>query len=858
MPNINDINGVTIANLSKLDGVTKANIAKVLGITLEAAAAFLLDTYTGAAAGYSVRRIASGATNLMRIREDSGDTETDIGYDSNGDLDTAAIATHCGTANGFVVSWVDQSGNGNDADQSTTTAQPKIYDGTTQAVITENGKSAMDCASSALVASSVTLDSYYSWYYVAKPDAAGGFIFEHSANSDPNNGGYNYLSLNNSAEIYRNPNAATQNATAGGGYAGTSQTLIDWNYSGTWTAYKDGAALSIINGTGNYGDIGDSSATDELNLFSRNESTLFFNGKFQEIIFWNNDQDAAGNRTGIEENINSDFLIYQPTDTPTSGLLATYSGAASAYSVRQLADTAVIAITVRRDSDDEEQRFGFDSNGDLDTTGIADFCTTANGYVSQWWDQSTNGNHATQSTAGNQPQIYNGTAVITENGKPAVDFTRTSSTVGHYLDIPSYQWQDSNGLMTIFGVWRTDGTINGQIWSDNTGGTTRSFQYTAGTYFAMTTITGSTPGSYDTSSNPTLVNDAQHLCTGIVTNGTVEQNVDGTQTDTVSTVVNARVGSFVARMGARPGASIEQPWDGRLQELIHYSSAQGSTNISGIETDINSEYLIYQPTDAPTSGLLATYTGAAAAYSVRQLSDKAIIALRIRRDSDDEEINIGWDSNGDLATADIAAFCGTANGYVTRWWDQSTNGNHADQATDASQPQIYNGTSVITENGKAALDFDGTNALNISVTGTVTNLTAFFVRGFATYPNTFQNGFHYKARGIGYNKGGGSGYKIAHLINGTASVQRADNYPTTTGQSLDYFLNQSELYRNSAAQTLQSGLGYTANTTSVIGGWKESSQNITATIQELIIYESDESSNRSGIESDIDTYFSIT
>jgi hypothetical protein len=80
----------------------------------------------------------------MRIREDSGDTETDIGYDSNGDLDTAAIASHCGTANGFVVSWVDQSGNGNDADQSTTTSQPKIYDGTTQAVITQDGKPALD------------------------------------------------------------------------------------------------------------------------------------------------------------------------------------------------------------------------------------------------------------------------------------------------------------------------------------------------------------------------------------------------------------------------------------------------------------------------------------------------------------------------------------------------------------------------------------------------------------------------------------------------------------------------------------------------------------------------------------------
>ena len=282
---------------------------KMVRTTTAAASDLLLDTYTGASAAYSVRKLDKDYTGYcMKVREDSGDTEADIGFDGSGNLDTSAIATHCGSANGYVVTWYDQSGNANNATQSTSGRQPQIYNGT--AVITENGKPAMDCASDALVASSVTLDSYYSWYYVAKPDAAGGFIFEHSANSDPNNGAYNYLGIANSAEIYRNPNVATRNATAGGGYAGTSQTLIDWNYSGTWTAYKDGASLSIGPGQGDLGDVGDSSATDELNLFSRNESSLFFNGKFQEIIFWNNDQDAAGNRTAIETNINTYFSIY--------------------------------------------------------------------------------------------------------------------------------------------------------------------------------------------------------------------------------------------------------------------------------------------------------------------------------------------------------------------------------------------------------------------------------------------------------------------------------------------------------------------------------------------------------------------
>ncbi len=76
----------------------------------------LLDTYTGAAAAYSVRLLDKDYSgSCMRIRRDSDDSETDIGFDSSGDLDTSAIATHCGSANGYVVTWYDQSGNTNNA-----------------------------------------------------------------------------------------------------------------------------------------------------------------------------------------------------------------------------------------------------------------------------------------------------------------------------------------------------------------------------------------------------------------------------------------------------------------------------------------------------------------------------------------------------------------------------------------------------------------------------------------------------------------------------------------------------------------------------------------------------------------------
>ena len=86
----------------------------------------LLDTYGNAQAAYSLRKLRSGYTgNAIQVRNDSG-TLLDIGFDSHGDLDTAAITTHIGSGNGTIATWYDQSGNGRDATQSTVSQQPLI------------------------------------------------------------------------------------------------------------------------------------------------------------------------------------------------------------------------------------------------------------------------------------------------------------------------------------------------------------------------------------------------------------------------------------------------------------------------------------------------------------------------------------------------------------------------------------------------------------------------------------------------------------------------------------------------------------------------------------------------------------
>ena len=71
---------------------------------------------------------------------------------------------------------------------------------------------------------------------------------------------------------------------------------------------------------------------------------------------------------------------------------------------------------------------------------------------------------------------------------------------------------------------------------------------------------------------------------------------------------------------------------------------------------------------------------------------------------------IGFDSNGDLDTAAIEEFGGSADVHVQTWYDQSGNGKHATQDTNASQPKIFDGTDGIEkENGIPTINFDGTD-----------------------------------------------------------------------------------------------------------------------------------------------------
>jgi hypothetical protein len=260
----------------------------------------LLDTYTGAAAAYSLRKLRTLYTgDAIRVRRSSDNTEQDIGF-SNDELDTVSLTAFAGSGDAFVKTWYDQSGNSNDATQTTTSAQPKIV--SSGAVITENGKPAVqfDGANDALnSSSSVSLPLNNAFALVAKGIST---ATDEVLNINYTSGLNVRIQSNNVRVLYTD---SDQNNVAS---ASNNQFLLyAGRQSSSNTVYGslDGGAqlsdTSLDSGSWN-------TATGTLHVGARNGTSLEWDGLIQEVVYYASDK--LNDRTNIEDNINTFYSIY--------------------------------------------------------------------------------------------------------------------------------------------------------------------------------------------------------------------------------------------------------------------------------------------------------------------------------------------------------------------------------------------------------------------------------------------------------------------------------------------------------------------------------------------------------------------
>jgi hypothetical protein len=341
---------------------------------------------------------------------------------------------------------------------------------------------------------------------------------------------------------------------------------------------------------------------------------------------------------------------------------------AAAFSLRKLSCAyAGSAINVRRSSDNTTSDIGFTATGDLDTVALKAFVGANNGFVTKWYDQSGNGNHASQATTTNQPELVVAGVINRQNTQPAVIF---SAALTSYLTIPyaagSLNFSSASTANTVLartGAPTGDAAVFDQQYAPSNISVALSWNNGTG---AATPLS---MGYYSTTWQYAALPVDLILNTGNILTGTILSGAGNTTAINMyqngGLVATATSQLTVGAIAAQP-FNIGKRWDNanyapmNLQELIVFSSALSATDRQYLEWG-QSQY---------------------------------------------------YNTSGPSLTAFPAA---TPSAFVTKWYDQSGNTRDASQATAANQPRILNAGVIDRQNGLPAIRYIGASNTYLSV-----------------------------------------------------------------------------------------------------------------------------------------------
>ncbi len=507
------------------------------------------------------------------------------------------------------------------------------------------------------------------------------------------------------------------------------------------------------------------------------------------------------------------------------------SGAEAAYSTRQLRLAQTDCMTIRRASDSTTTTIGFDGSGNIDEAAITTFCTGTTCTVSEWKDQSGNGNNATQATVNRQPDIYTGGAITKSNGRVIVSFPQDHNLVSTAWMSPRspisftciYGHTSNASRAVVIGAdTATPYDPSLRVWNDLggrllfvnlPGGPNWITPLVAGNRYLISGYASTTSANYYKNGNPWPTNPSAHVNTSAVTDAI-----------TIGSPTSYNPGPF------------------ETSEIIAWLSNKSGTDQTSIEENIGDYFTQNTP-------LLDTYSGAAAAYSLRLLdSTYTGSAIRVRRSSDNTEQDIGFNVFSELDTVSLTAFAGTGDAFVKTWYDQSGNSNDATQTTTANQPQIVSSGAVIVENGKPAVQFDGSND-----TMKNTNFTSLIGS-----PNFFTAAISFDDTDNQYFIDSDSpGRSATGIVSGNYSVRGLNGGAASAGQhlmSVSQLSSGATLFVDSS-QVLTNGSSTLVTHTNIL--ISDNALPLDGKVQELILWGSDESANRTDIESNINTFYNI-
>jgi len=254
---------------------------------------FLDNLATSPFAAWSMRRMCSTATNALRLRRSSDNTEQDIGFSGStvgSGLDTSAISSFVGSNSAYVVTWYDQTGNGKHLTQATASKQPRLVNaGTLQSAVSWDGTD--DYMS---VSSLTNTNPQCAFYTKQKLTAnADKVAIETSTNYNSNAGALLYYA--NSGGGYDvamcQSSGSTRDSSFTPGSLGSALNLVTLLWDRTVTGISEvgmrvgGSAqtpsgISTNECTGNF-------STYDCYVGARAGSSVFANVEFETLVFYN-------------------------------------------------------------------------------------------------------------------------------------------------------------------------------------------------------------------------------------------------------------------------------------------------------------------------------------------------------------------------------------------------------------------------------------------------------------------------------------------------------------------------------------------------------------------------------------------
>ena len=255
-------------------------------------------------------------------------------------------------------------------------------------------------------------------------------------------------------------------------------------------------------------------------------------------------------------------------------------------------------------------------------------------------------------------------------------------------------------------------------------------------------------------------------------------------------------------------------------------------------------------------GLLNTAEGVGAAFaiSLRMLNANLIgqDAIEVIRVSDSATQRFPLTATG-VDTAAISSFCGSSDGRVSWMLDQSGNSRHAAQTALSSAPKIYDSTTgIVTENGKPALQFEGSHFLTTAPFASV-----------IPQPTTHSNVFRLASEGVQIFYDGDNARNLLSTGSSQWSMFAGNTIRNTDIDTLQHVISQIFSGANSE-QYIDGSLVLTGDAGSqgidkmAIGATASGAAAMTGFYQEHILWPVSKKTVIADINNDIKTHYGIS